>query len=234
MMIISIFKKLERHYAFRYCDDILVNSFSLQQYFDNKAHVLFYSSPFEKTEEANTSSKPVALLYLGIFSPEKGACEIINLQKKLNHPLFLYGDVSEKEISNEIKGIDQIHHTNKLSVSDLEKALKELLSKYYLVGFSLIKPAHYSYEVQEANKDIDYLALGIPLIGNYRVPTKEKIEAGCGLFVDDNQLFEKLADVKTKEALTKTCKEYYHRHYASHLFEDQMEKVMKRYLSGEN
>ena len=233
-IIISIFKKLERHYAFRYCDDILVNSLSLQNYFDNKAHVLFYSSPFEKIAEVNSPSKPVALLYLGIFSPEKGAREIIDLQKNLNHPLFLYGDVSEKGLLNEIKGIDQIHHTNKLSVRDLEQALKDLLSKYYLVGFSLIKPAHYSYEVQEANKDIDYLALGIPLIGNYRLPTKEKIEAGCGLFVDDNQLFEKLADVKTKEALSKACKEYYNQFYASHLFEDKLDKIMNRYRSGGN
>ncbi len=233
-LIVSIFKRMERNFAFRYCDEILVNSTSLQHYFDNKAHVLFYSSPFEKMEEVNTPSKPVALLYLGIFSPEKGAREIIALQKKLNLPLFIYGDVSEPVLLHEIKDLKQISHTRRLSVNDLEQALKKLLSDYYLVGFSLIKPAHYSYEVQEANKDIDYLALGIPLIGNYRLPTKEKIEAGCGLFVDDNQLAEKLNDLEIKEALTKICKEYYHQHYASGLFEAEMEKIMKRYLSSKS
>ncbi len=232
-LIVSIFKRMERNFAFRYCDEILVNSTSLQHYFDNKAHVLFYSSPFEKMEEVNTPSKPVALLYLGIFSPEKGAREIISLQKKLNLPLFIYGDVSEPVLLHEIKDLKQISHTRRLSVSDLEQALKKLLSDYYLVGFSLIKPAHYSYEVQEANKDIDYLALGIPLIGNHRLPTKEKIEAGCGLFVDDNQLAEKLSDLKVKEALTKTSKAYYHQHYASSLFEAQIEIIMRPYLSTE-
>lgn len=232
--IISIFKKLERQYAFRYCDTILVNSNALRDYFDGKAHVLFYSSPFEKIIEHNTPSKPVALLYLGIFSPEKGAAEIIALQKKLQYPLFIYGDVSTNDLLNELKGIDQIHHTSKLSIRDLEQALKELLSNYYLIGFSLIKPAHYSYEVQEANKDIDYLALGIPLIGNHRVPTKEKIEAGCGVFVDDPHLSEKLSNGKIKEALTQTCKAYYSQHYTAHLFEDQMENVMKDYWSTQN
>jgi hypothetical protein len=229
-LIVSIFKRMERHFAFRYCDEILVNSSSLQHYFDNKAHILFYSSPFEKMHEINAPTKPVALLYLGIFSPEKGAREIILLQKKLNLPLFIYGDVSEPVLLHEIKDLKQINHTRRLSVTDLEQALKKLLSNYYLVGFSLIKPAHYSYEVQEANKDIDYLALGIPLIGNDRLPTKEKIEAGCGLFVDDNQLAEKLSDLKIKEALTKICKVYYQKHYAAHLFEDQMENIMKRYI----
>ncbi len=228
-IIVSIFKKLERHFAFRYCDQILVNSTSLQTYFDNKAHVLFYSSPFEKMQEVNTPSKPVALLYLGIFSPEKGAREILVLQKKLNLPLFIFGDTSEPTLLAELKGVDQVYYTRKVSVAELEQHLQKLLSDSYLVGFSLIKPAHYSYEVQEANKDIDYLALGIPLIGNYRIPTKEKLDAGCGLFVDDKLLSEKLRDLKTRERLTQTCKTYYQQHYAKHLFDDTMERIMKDY-----
>ncbi|MEO7989847.1 MAG: hypothetical protein ABI663_09915 [Chryseolinea sp.] len=229
-IITSIFKKLEYHFAFRYCDEILVNSSSLQRYFHNKAHVLFYSSPFEKIQEVNASTKPMALLYLGIFSPEKGAREIIALQKKLNLPIFIYGDVSEPVLLQEIKELKDVSYTSKLSVSDLEQELKKLLLDYYLVGFSLIKPAHYSYEVQEANKDIDYLALGIPLIGNYRLPTKEKIDAGCGLFFDDTHLPEKLKDSKTRERLTQTSKIYYQQHYANHLFADAMEKIMSTYL----
>lgn len=231
-MIVPVFKKIERNLAFQYCDEILVNSSSLQRYFDNQAHVLFYSSPFEKMKEVNTPTKSVALLYLGIFSPEKGAKEIIDLQKKLNLPLFIYGGVSEPILLDTIKNTDQVNYTSKLSVSDLELALKKLLSEYYLVGFSLIKPAHFSYEVQEANKDIDYLSLGIPLIGNYRLPTKEKIEAGCGFFVDDHQLSKKLNDLKIKEEVATTCKAYYEQHYAAHIFENQLENIMKHYLKN--
>lgn len=228
--IIAYFRKLELRYAFRYCHEIIVNSTSLKTYFENKAHALFYSSPFEKTKHINSSSLPCALLYLGIFSPEKGALEILALQKKLNFPLFIFGDISTPMLQDLVRTAPNVHHTSKISVSALDAELKKLLANYYLVGFSLIKAAHFSYEVQEANKDIDYLALGVPLIGNYRLPTREKIDAGCGLFFDDINIAEKLNNQNLKDQLTKTCQQYYDQYYAARHFHDGVAGIIDRYL----
>jgi hypothetical protein len=228
-IIVNFFRKIELQYTSRYCDEILVNSNSLQKYFNNGAHTLFYSSPFESFTEKNSSSNPAALLYLGIFSPEKGGFEILELQKKLNLPLFIFGDISTNSLAREVEKSEQIHYTPKISVAALQKELLKLLDNYYLIGFSLIKPAHFSYEVQEANKDIDYLALGIPLIGNYRLPTKEKINAGCGIFFDDSVISEKINDLTRRQTLTLICQAYYVQYYSSKIFNATMEKLAKQY-----
>jgi hypothetical protein len=233
-IIISFFKKVEKHYAFRYCQAILVNSLALRAYFNNRAQVLYYSSPFEELSYHNKPHLPTALLYLGIFSPEKGAHEIIKLQEKLNIPLFIYGDISTSSLQKEIAKKPGIRHTAKVSVDVLKTELEKLLSQFYLAGFSLIKPAHYSYEVQEANKDIDYLALGIPLIGNERLTTKEKIEAGCGIYYDDTTLTEKIQDQQIKETMALKCREYYKERYDSKLFNETLDSILEKYLSFQN
>lgn len=229
-LVIPIFKKIEKYYAFKYCHAILVNSLALKAYFNNQAEVLFYSSPFEEIARHNEAALPTALLYLGIFSPEKGAHEIIKIQQSLNIPLFIYGDISTAALKDEILRNPQIHHTYKISVEALTTELIKLLSQYYLAGFSLIKPAHHSYEVQEANKDIDYLALGIPLIGNERITTKEKIEAGCGVFYDDTNLNEKLKDFTMKQSMTLKCRSYYNQKYHSRLFNMVLDSAIEKYL----
>lgn len=231
-VIVPLFKTIEKYYAFKYCDAILVNSLALKAYFNNHAEVLFYSSPFEEMAQYNNAALPTALLYLGIFSPEKGAHEIIRIQQRLNIPLFIYGDISTPALKDEILRTPQIYHTAKISVDALTNELIKLLSRYYLAGFSLIKPAHYSYEVQEANKDIDYLALGIPLIGNERMTTKEKIEAGCGVFYDDINLSEKLKDPTTKESMSLTCRTYYNQKYHSRSFNTVLDSAIGKYLTA--
>jgi glycosyltransferase involved in cell wall biosynthesis len=231
-IIIPFFKKIEKHYAFKYCHSILVNSRALRAYFNNRANVLFYSSPFEDINHGNHSDYPTALLYLGIFSPEKGAHEIIKIQHRLGIPLFIYGDISSPTLEKEIAKNLDIHHTKKISVEALKAELTKLLSQYYLAGFSLIKPAHHSYEVQEANKDIDYLALGIPLIGNERLTTKEKIEAGCGIFHDDVRLSEKINTPSTKQSMASTCRTYYYQNYHSKLFDQALDVALEKYLNN--
>jgi glycosyltransferase involved in cell wall biosynthesis len=228
--ITSLFKSLEKKYAKKYCDEVLVNSDSLYQYFDQKATTLFYSSPFESLSMKNDSTKPSALLYLGIFSREKGAVEIIELQKRTNAQLFIFGDVSEAGLLDAIKNNSSITYTPKVSIETLTIKLQELLNKFYLLGFSLIQPAHYSYEVQEANKDIDYLALGIPLIGNQRLPTKEKIEAGCGIYFNDSELGKKMNDPSIRKSMSENCIQYYKSRYASNHFNSKLDAVLSKYL----
>lgn len=113
---------------------------------------------------------------------------------------------------------------------DLKTELGNLLKDYFLFGFSLIKAAHYSYAVQEANKDIDYLAMGIPLIGNQRIPTKEKIDAGCGLLIDDPELIQKINHVDTRRKLMKNCLQYYQTNYAAIHFNQKLQTLLTPYL----
>lgn len=228
-LIIGIFKKIEIFYASKYCDIILVNSDSLKTYFGNSARTLYYYSPFESIRKENASSNPAALLYVGIFSNEKGANRILEIQHKLNIPLFVYGKVGSAILKERLLHTTNVFYTPNISMSELRNHIIELLDKYFLFGLSLIHPAHYSYEVQEANKDIDYLALGVPLIGNYRLTTKEKIDAGCGLYFDDTKLPEKVNNVHLRKTLSTNCKNYYARKYASPLFYHTMESVFKNY-----
>jgi len=229
--ITSLFKRLEKKYAQRYCDEVLVNSDSLFNYFNQQATTLYYSSPFENLITKNDFTKPPAMLYLGVFSREKGGIEIIELQKRTNLPLFIFGDVSEPSLLDSIKNNKLITYTPKIPIEDLKGQLEALLKKFFLAGFSLIQPAHYSYEVQEANKDIDYLALGIPLIGNQRLPTKEKIDAGCGVFYNDPELVKKITDQTIRQSLSTTSLQYYEKRYASKHFFQKLDSVLSGYLS---
>lgn len=227
---VPLFKKIEKYYAFNYCDEILVNSEGLNDYFNHRARTLYYYSPFESLQGSNTAQHPPAMVYLGAFTPEKGANEIIELSGRLNVPLFVYGDVTDPGIEAAIRQSRNITYTSKVSSADLKEELIKLLNKHYLFGCSLIFPLHTSYEIQEANKDIDYLAMGIPIIGNYRVTTAEKIRAGCGLFFNDEKLELKMTDVAMRERMSSACKEYYARKYSSAIFDGQLETILHKYL----
>lgn len=227
--ITTLFTWIEKKYAKKYCNEVLVNSDSLYQHFGQRTTTLYYSSPFENLTTGNDSTKPPALLYLGVFSKEKGAPDILELQGKTNLQLFIFGDVRDPWLADSIKNNSSISHTPKISAENLKNQLDGLLKKFFLIGFSLIQPAHYSYEVQEANKDIDYLALGIPLIGNRRLPTKEKIEAGCGIFFNDPQLVQKFADQSIRKSLSRVSRQYYDGRYASKHFYQKLDKVLSKY-----
>jgi hypothetical protein len=220
-----LFSKMEIYYASRYANAVTVNSKALFDYFDSKATILYYSSAFEDIDIKNDANLPMALLYLGAFTEEKGATEVLEIQRQLKAPLFIFGQTSlgTKEM---LDGINEVYFTEKLSVESLKAELTSLLRSYFLVGFSLIKPAHFSYEVQEANKDIDYLALGLPLIGNRRLPTQEKIEAGCGVFYDDINLSDKLKDLRWRKSSTAACIKLYDQNYSKALFIQKLNQVL--------
>jgi hypothetical protein len=226
-LLIPLFKKLERKYAFRYCDEIIVNSDSLNDYFYGKANVLYYSSPLENLNVANNPEKKTALLYLGGFTHDKGAGQVLDLAQALNLKLFVFGTAEEK-FSARLKG-ENVQYYPKLSSERLRLELEKLMQQFFLMGFSLINAAHYSYEVQEANKDIDYLAIGAPILGNRRLATRVKIEAGAGLFFDDPAIADKIIDQKLKATLAQNCKTLYQNKFASDFFNVGFEAIMKKY-----
>lgn len=228
--ITSLFMAIEKRYAFKYCHEIFVNSNALRDYFNKKAITLLYSSPFEREGLQNNSDNPTALLYLGAFQSDKGAVETVKLSQRLNVPLFIYGPVENSFLADELRKHNHIVYTPKISVSELQKHIKSLLQQYFLFGISLIKAAHLSYEIQEANKDIDYLALGIPLIGNRRTPTKAKIDAGCGLFYDDINLLQKIRDKRAKHVFALACREFYRQNFSSSIFNKVLDDSLSPYL----
>ena len=229
-VITSLFMAIEKKYAFKYCHGIFVNSNALRDYFDKKASTLFYSSPFEQGGCHNNADNPTALLYLGAFRYDKGAAETIALSKQLNVPLFIFGPIENNLLVDELRKHDHIVYQPKLSIAELQQQINALLQQYFLFGISLIKPAHLSYEIQEANKDIDYLALGVPLVGNYRITTKAKIDAGCGLFYDYENLLQKINDKRSKEVFTLTCREYYKKNFSSSIFTQVLNDALRPYL----
>jgi glycosyltransferase involved in cell wall biosynthesis len=223
--IISFMEKKMSNYL---CDEIIVNSKALVEYFEpNRVDLIYYTSPFENRFNMNID-KEMAFLYLGAFSKDKGAYDILNFIDKKRVKLYIFGDTSN-DILERIAKSTNIIYKDRVSSSILEKEIKILLNNYCLIGFSLIKDVHYSYATQEANKDIDYLAMGIPLIANHRKPTKEKIDAGCGVFIDDDKKVEELlSDKEFYKILSSNCLEYYNQNYAQDIFEKRLLRVIKR------
>lgn len=224
--IISFFSKKEINYAMHFCDRIIVNSKALQEYFAKKADLINYYSPFENIGTVNDCKKQPALLYLGEFSDEKGAEEILRLRERLQIELFIYGTVSSVTLRNAILKCPQIKHSGKIDYALLTLQISGIFKKYFLLGTSFIKPVHQSYATQEANKDIDYLALGIPLIGNHRKPTEEKILAGCGIFVENEKDMKRLlGDENFRNLLSGNGKDYYFRNYSKEIFRKRLDKI---------
>ncbi len=222
-----LFAFIEKRMASKYTNSTIVNSKALRQYFNNKADVIYYSSPFENIGTENNHSFPPAILYLGAFTKEKGAHEILEISAKQQIPLHIFGDVHDTEIKSKIDRSQQIFHTKRISPKELESKLEALMKKYFLIGTSLIKPVHKSYATQEANKDIDYLAMGIPLIGNHRLPTEEKILEGCGVFHNDNIQIEKLIkDKEYSKQVSLRCKLYYSQNYSTAIFTEKLTKII--------
>ena len=226
-LIISHFERREKKFADKYCHEVIVNSDALHEYLGKKSIVLYFSSPLQGVGTLNNPENPTALLYLGAFTTDKGALETILVAKKLKLQLYVLGSVHETKVMKAIQapGID---HTSNLSIEELKLRLKELLGKHFLIGLSLIEPVHYSYEVQEANKDIDYLALGIPIIGNTRKPTADKISKGCGWFFSDANLSDKIKNKEEIKQISDRCIEVYDIYYANKRFNDKLKDCWNR------
>ena len=220
--ILYFLKKIEVILVEKYYDALIVNSrylFDLLAVTKTKI-INYYSSPFENIELINTGSigKP-ALLYLRIFSNEKGANKILELRNRLNLPLYIFGEVRIENFEMH----ESIFQFPRLEVETLKTRLIEISKERKFIGLSLIEPTNLSYANQLANKDIDYLCLGIPIIGNYRNTTREFIEAKCGVFYDQNDQIELLIhNDKYYNSMSKTCKAFYASNFRYELFKNNL------------
>ncbi len=209
---------VENRLTKKYTNKIIVNSDALAKGFPKeKTLINFYSSPFESVTLDKDADQP-AFLYLGIFSPEKGAAEMMELSRKYAVPFYVFGEI--RNISErEIKSTAIIHHP-RMGAEELIQQIKSISKTYRLIGISLVKPVNKSYATQEANKEMDYLALGIPFIGNHRGVTKSKIDAGCGvLFDDDNGIRQLLNNKVFYQSISLSALQYYIANYSKEKFE---------------
>jgi len=222
---------IERRITEKYADRIIVNSEALaKEFLKEKTSINFYSSPFEKIiiEKPLNAGKP-ALIYLGIFSAEKGANEMLELSKELSLPLYVFGEI--RNISAEKIRTANVIHKERMSIGELTGELKAISGNNLLIGVSLIMPVNKSYATQEANKEIDYLALGIPFIGNYRTVTASKISAGCGVFIDDEKNIQKLLnDTAFYNSLSTNALNYYAENYS----EKKFEKILSEAITSDS
>jgi hypothetical protein len=71
--------------------------------------------------------------------------------------------------------------------------------------------------------------MGIPIIGNHRQPTEEKILAGCGLFAEDSIGIRELqTSSEKKRQISERCIEYYQEHYSQAIFQNKLLKNLNR------
>jgi hypothetical protein len=218
-----------------FCDKIIVNSIELFDLFRKnniETKIIYYTSPLEYIYNKKYFAFECSFLYLGLFSMDKGALEMIKLVKKYNKKLYIFGrvEIQDSKLMDEFYNLlseQKIILENNLSPEELSKKLKEMISINSFIGLSLIKNAHISYATQEANKDIDYLAIGLPIIGNKRGPTREKIISNCGVFFDnDNDVRRLLNDIDFYMYVSETSRNYYENKYSNEIFESNVLEVL--------
>jgi hypothetical protein len=225
-------KKREHNYLKKHYNNTIVNSKRLVDVFKNHQPVLnFYASPFEKSKlECKNSVYNPALLYLGKISEDKGLSTMLELAKKQKLKLFLFGDLEQDNVTplkDSIVSYSGTTQVNKLSISELHIQLQKLAETHHLIGVSLIKPVHISYQFQDANKDIDYLALNVPFIGNNRPTTKQIIDDGCGALIDNENQTSALIDLKENYELAAiNCEKHYQQHFSQAKFTSTLLQVI--------
>jgi hypothetical protein len=218
----------EKIIASNFTDQIIVNSKALQDYFNNKAKILYYSSPLEGISNLyNKKAFQSGFLYLGWFCKMKGAEIILDFIENQKAPLFIIGSINEPEILDRVKKNENIQFFDRMNSSSLKIKIEEILSTWFLFGFSLTQDVNRSNATQELNKDIDYLCIGIPIIGNRRGPTKEKIDMGYGFYIDDFQSINLIMSDQNKLAeLSENCKKYYNAMYSSEIFSKKLNQLI--------
>ncbi|MBN1144184.1 MAG: hypothetical protein JXA72_07165 [Bacteroidales bacterium] len=232
-LLTPIFCMAERCVARFFTDHVIVNSAALVRHFRNRAHLVYYASPFESAGIVNNYGKKPVLLYLGAVSADKGIHEVLSLTGAYGIRTFIFGDCQDRHIAALLEGNQLITWKKKMNSEMLKQELRNITEEFFLIGLSLIKPVHYSYATQEANKEIDYMSMGIPFIGNHRLTTKEKIVAGCGVFVDDpaaiSNLINNPDDRKKKSS---DCRDYYNRHYSVEQFKVKLKSIFSAVGNG--
>ncbi|UZE95156.1 glycosyltransferase family protein [Alkalimarinus alittae] len=230
-LAINTFENFEKKLVFRFTDKVIVNSAALMNYFGHRASLIYYTSPLENICQKISTERPTCLIYIGWFCEMKGAYTMIKLAKQLKLRLIVYGRITEEKVKGAASSEPLVTVYGHLSSTDLKKELPLLFSKYNAVGLSLTNSVNHSNATQEINKDIDYMALGIPIIGNSRGPTAEKINNGCGLFYED--LLESHTLIEDTDRLSKISKQeikLYNQRYSTEQFEDQINRVILEIL----
>jgi glycosyltransferase involved in cell wall biosynthesis len=219
-VIVYVVSALEQIIARIFTDKIVVNSKFLKSHF-YKSKLIFYASALEGITN-NINNKKIGFLYIGCFCKLKGADEILNFMKNHKEPLFIFGEIPELDILKEVKSNNNIYFTERLPGYFLKKLLKVILQDYFLYGFSLTKGVCKNYRTTELSKEADYLALGIPIIGNDRGTTADKIEAGCGMYLKDFII----PSQELKELMSNICKNIYNRKYSSEIFKQKINNLI--------
>lgn len=232
-LLTPMFCMAERWLARSFTDHVIVNSSALVSHFRNRAQLIYYASPFESASIVNNFSKKPVLLYLGAVSADKGIHEVLSLTSAYGIRTFIFGDCADEKIAETLESNELITWKKRMNSEMLKQELKKITEEFFLIGLSLIKPVHYSYATQEANKEIDYLSMGIPFIGNHRLTTKEKIVAGCGVFIDDHDAVSNLInnpdDRKKKSA---DCRNYYNRYFSVEQFKVKLKSIFSAIGNG--
>jgi hypothetical protein len=228
-LLIPFFSFIEKIVCRLFTDVIIVNSTTLKKRFGGKSHLIYYSSPFESEGITNNPANKPSFLYLGAISYDKGITEIFSLIAKYRIPCCFFGDCSDEEIRSRLESDPLISWGKRIDSSHLRDKLLELTKNYFLIGLSLIKPVHFSYATQEANKEIDYLAMGIPFIGNHRLTTSEKIRAGCGVFLDNSEAIYLLIE-QPEDRLKKSlaCRQFYAATYSMNQFYSGVSSIFNK------
>jgi hypothetical protein len=204
---------------------VVVNSKALLDHFGGRATLIYYCSPLEMHGLVNDPKLPPAFLYLGGIVEEKGVLDIPALTTRWGIPAFIFGRATEKNrwILDLFKASPGVVVGGVLGSHDLARELAKLMQRHFLIGVSRQRPTNLSYATQEVNKDIDYLAIGAPIVGNRRGPTWEKIKSGCGVLADDEEaMAQLLSDSRKRARMSKTCRDYYQRHYSYQMFRQRL------------
>ncbi len=216
----------ERKAAEEYCDQVIVNSSNLLLNF-NKANLIYYTSPLEGIKNHRfDSEKETAFLYLGKLTKGKGADIYRDLVEKYQIKLCFLGKAFD-DSAQKLMNIQQVEYLGDFDSVSLKNELKGLLPKYNFIGLSIIIPENKSYLLQEANKDIDYLAMGVPFIGNDRPPTSEKINKGAGVLFSEMEEVSKL--MLNKNGVYDLASQACENIYKSYRFETFKEKLLSVY-----
>jgi hypothetical protein len=167
--------------------------------------LIYYASNLEeiKTPSFNPGKK-TSFLYLGKLTESKGAKIYKELVDKYQLKLLFLGKAYDSAANALVEDENAIALGN-FNSADLKSKLFELMQTYNLVGLSIIIPENKSYELQEANKDIDYMAMGMPFIGNDRKPTYEKIKLGAGVLYSNDEKVK--AIIANKGGMYDKCSE---------------------------
>ena len=190
-ILIRKYSSYEYRIAKQYCDKVIVNSPNLLDNFE-KSELIYYASSLEKLKvDLYDASKQPCFIYLGKLTIAKGTREYLKLIKEFNIPFIVLGKAFDEE-SKELLNHSKVDYLGSFNSEDLLEKLTPLLKKFNLIGLSVIVPENKSYELQEANKDIDYMSMGMPFIGNRRKPTFEKINGGAGVLFNDNDSIQNL------------------------------------------